>query len=251
MGTRQHRTGQPRSTEDLIDALAFEIVSGRMQPGAKLLPELELAGSYGLSRTAVREALKLLSEKGLIVSKRRVGTLVQPKYKWNILDPRVLGWIGAQPHDPELEASVLEVRRALEPEAASLAASRATLAEIAAIGETVDKMRAANRRSDFLGADAEFHQRVMAASHNPVFVQLSRSLQAAIEHVLLLTSEAVEDLSPALQLHTEVLTAIRRQNPDEARDAMGRIIARAIEDLAKRENTAHPSEGANGWRPVG
>mgnify|MGYP001627890334 CR=1 FL=1 len=235
MDAPQRLDHRPKTTEDLIETLAQEIVGGRREPRSKLLPEVELAMSYGLSRTAVREALKLLAEKGLVASRRRVGTLVQPRTEWNILDPKVLGWIGAQPHDPELEASILEIRLALEPEAAALAAMRATLPEIAGIGASVDAMRDADTKADFLKADAAFHQQVMAASHNPVFRQFSRSLQAAIEHVLLVTADAVEDLTPAIRVHMDVLTALRQQNPEDARQNMRQTILLAIDDLGNRE----------------
>ncbi|WP_417259939.1 FadR/GntR family transcriptional regulator [Celeribacter sp.] len=223
-----------KTTDDLIEMLGQEIVSGQRPPRSKFLPEVELATTYGLSRSAVREALKFLAEKGLLSSRRRVGTLVRPKSEWNILDPKVLGWIGAQPHDPELEASILEIRLAIEPEAAALAAARANLPEIAAIGATVDAMRDAATRDDFLEADANFHQQVVAATHNPAFRQFSKSLRAAIEHVLLITADAVEDLSPALRIHMEVLQAIRQQDSDLARQKMREIILLAIDDLRNR-----------------
>ncbi|MDO6781954.1 MULTISPECIES: FadR/GntR family transcriptional regulator [unclassified Marinovum] len=234
MEAQQSVEQQPKTTDDLIEMLGQEIISGKRAPGSKFLRETDLARTYGLSRTAVREALKFLVEKGLISSRRRVGTLVQPRSEWNILDPKVLGWIGAQPHDPVLEASILEIRLALEPEAAALAAKRATLSEIAAIGATFDAMRDAATRSDFLKADADFHQLVMAATHNPAFLQFSRSLRAAIEHVLSITGGAVEDLSPALRIHQDVLNAIRQQDPDLARQKMRENILLAIDDLTRR-----------------
>src|SRR5689334_16119760 len=115
-----------RNTKRVLDTIARElgsaIVSGRLQPGHVLESELEASAHRHVSRTAYREALRMLSAKGLINSRPRAGTRVSPMPEWHMLDPDVLAWLFSDAPRPEMLHSLFELRTIIEPAAAALAA---------------------------------------------------------------------------------------------------------------------------------
>src|SRR5215471_18446495 len=149
--TMQRKAAVPRRAqlprENLHHILAQDIgariLKGEFAPGALLPREAEWGRSYGVSRTAVREAIKMLMAKGLIVSRPKIGSRVQPRSSWNLLDRDVLAWYCAATDYRHFLASMQQVRHILEPEAAALAASNHTAAQLAAIESALDGMGAA------------------------------------------------------------------------------------------------------------
>ena len=100
------------------------IVSGAVAEGEFLPRESELAEQFGVSRQAVREALKVLAAKGLVTSRRRAGTFVVPRANWNLLDPDVIAWHPPEKFSPAFLRDIIELRRLIEPAAAAFAAER-------------------------------------------------------------------------------------------------------------------------------
>ena len=117
-----HEKRKPRVKREIVAALARRILSGEIQPSEYLPKESELCAQYGVSRTVIREATKVLESKGLLRSRSRVGTRVLEASEWNMLDPDLLALASSDFHDPRFVDSLMEARRIIEPAAAELAA---------------------------------------------------------------------------------------------------------------------------------
>lgn len=208
--------------EQIVRALAADILTGRYAPGEKLPLEADLLERFGVSRTALREGLKTLAAKGFLSVKTRVGTRVTDPVHWNYFDKEVLTWKVSGGMDPDFHRQLAEVRRAVEPAAAALAAERRTPQDLTTMRAAVAAMRAEERSEyGFAQADLALHLAVGAASQNPMM----RSLASVIETALL----EVFTLSPPtrnLALHGETVAAHERiVDRIEARDGPGAAAA--------------------------
>ena len=179
----QRKTTLPRRAElhrenlhhILAQDIGARILKGEFAPGSLLPREAEWGRSFGVSRTAVREAIKMLMAKGLIVSRPKIGSRVQPRSSWNLLDRDVLAWYCAATDYRHFLASVQQVRRILEPEAAALAASNHTPAQLADIEAAFVDMRLADSVGAWNAADVRFHLAILAAAGNELLVPLDSS----------------------------------------------------------------------------
>jgi DNA-binding FadR family transcriptional regulator len=225
----------------LLDELGRRILGGLYPPGAPLPTELQLCAEFGVSRTAMREATKMLAAKGLVVARKRAGTLVQDRDNWNRLDPDVLSWMDAAPPDPEFVRGLIEARLAIEPAAAQLAAQRATLNDLALIESGYLAMRAADLRdlSACASADVDFHVSILKASHNPVFSGLASLIAQALANSFRLTTSVSKSYAKTLDAHGDVLEAIRLRQPELAASRMRALIDIASTDL-KATTVAKP-----------
>lgn len=190
----------------IVQALGEDILSGRYAPGAKLPPEPELLARFGVSRTSLREAIKTLSAKGLLVAKTRVGTKVADRESWNYFDPEVLAWKVRAGMDAEFRRHLVQVRLAIEPAAAELAAAQRSDEDLKAMHEAVGAMRReVSSEYDFAQADLALHIAVGTASRNPMM----RSVASVIETALL---EAFTLSTPVRSeaLHRETVDAHQR-----------------------------------------
>lgn len=152
-----------------VDTLGKRIATGIYPQHSTLAIEQELAASLGVGRNALREAVKVLSGKGLISTAPRSGTKVRPRDEWNMLDPDVLGW-HADPETAtrEFMLDLIELRRIIEPKAAELAAKRATKEDVARILSAYEAMANSKTFQERLETDIEFHTAILKASHNSV-----------------------------------------------------------------------------------
>lgn len=192
--------------DQIVRALAQEILSGGLAPGEKLPVEADLLDRFGVSRTALREAMKTLAAKGFLNVKTRVGTRVTDPLNWNYFDKEVLAWHALDGMDAAFRRHLAEVRRALEPPTAALAAQRRTARDLAAMRSAVEWMRReCESEYAFARADLSLHLAIGAASQNPMM----RSLASVIETALL---EAFTLSSPTRvpQLHRETVDAHER-----------------------------------------
>jgi DNA-binding FadR family transcriptional regulator len=202
--------------------LGEDVISGRFAPGEKLPPEPDLRARFGVSRTSLREAVKTLTAKGLLVVKTRVGTKVSEPLHWNLFDPEVLSWKVRTGMDADFRRHLAEVRRAVEPAAAELAALRRTDEDVVAMRNAVAAMRIETTSEyGFARADLSLHLAIGAASGNPMI----RSVAGVIETALL---EAFT-LSPptrAPDLHRDTVDAHEKiVDRIEARDGPGAAAA--------------------------
>jgi len=216
------------SSHDQIAAiLGTEILQGIHRPGANLPPEPQLIERFQVSRTVMREVMKTLTAKGLVAAKTRIGTRVLDPGSWNYFDPDVLAWRLRMGLDNEFRVSLTEIRRALEPMAAALAARRRTPADIASLRACVSLMaESGHTRQTFTEADLGFHLAVATASGNP----LIRSIAAVIEAALaasLAQSSPVDDSGDheiTVNTHAAVVDAIEAREEQAAGAAMLKVI---------------------------
>ena len=179
LGGRDGKTGwrPARFASVVVDELARRIVSGELAEGDLLPTEPALCDQFGFSRTVIREALKLLEERGLVRVEQGRGTSVQPRSSWDLLDPVVLRLALAHDADLSLFDDLITVRRVLEREMARAAATRLTEQDLAALAETLEQMEAAHDDYDrFRGLDLAFHATLMTASGNEVGLTVVRTI---------------------------------------------------------------------------
>lgn len=237
------RSRRPRVMPDVIRVLATEILSRRYPVGTTLPRETDLGEEFGVSRTVIREALKVLAAKGLVVSRPRVGTIVCDEENWNILDPQVMAWHGPDYFNPRLFDAILEMRRTIEPRVTALAAKRATLQEIADLDVAWRGMAAAGPDVDrFAACDSTFHQIIYAASHNPIFRQIGGLIDTALKLTLEATAHSAEQRDEAVKEHFAVVEALRLRDETAALHAANSILDLAERDLkrakARKSKTA-------------
>jgi DNA-binding FadR family transcriptional regulator len=192
---------------------------------------------FGVSRTVLREAMKTLAGKGLIRSRARIGTRVREKDAWNLFDPEVLIWHAQNGFDLAFLRYLNEMRIALEPEAAALAAVRRTPAQLQQIYGWVDRMGAVNvSAEEFVKADLNFHLSVAAAAANPFFRSISTFIEVALV-ALLTTSSPVESVARHTQsvaAHRAIADAIARRQAEHASIAMRVVIEQGIAASLKK-----------------
>lgn len=202
------RRGQVKS---VVDIVGQRIASGEYSEGETLPVEQQLADSLSVGRNALREAIKVLSGKGLISTAPRSGTKIRPRDEWNMLDPDVLSW-HADPETatPEFLLALLEIRRIIEPKAAELAAVRATREDVTAILAAYDDMQRYHEDSDHrVEADIRLHSTILAASHNPFIAHFKHAVATYLKAHFKIGGDADEEkIQQDLQLHHDVAWSI-------------------------------------------
>lgn len=154
----------------LAEKLAQRILKGEFAPGTILPGEMELGELFGVSRTAVREAVKTLTAKGMVLPRPRIGTRVMPQNNWNFLDKELLGWWMTEDNFPEVITYFLVMRTCLEPQACALAAQYGTDAQKAALKSTLNEMvalKTAFERQRWVDIDVAYHEQIYEMSGNP------------------------------------------------------------------------------------
>lgn len=234
MTTTPAADGPPRTPGvglhgDVLDVLGAEIVSGAAPVGSVLRID-RLDERFGVSRSVVREAVRVLSSMGLVETRRRVGVMVRPRTEWNVFDPRVIRWRLDGPGREEQLLSLGELRRGFEPVAAGLAAERATGEQCARMAAAVMEMQVQARARDleaYLAADQVFHATMLEASGN----EMLAALAGVVGEVL--AGRTHHDLMPArpeqvaIRLHSDVAQAIGAGDAAAATTAMTAIIDEA------------------------
>lgn len=224
---------RPRVQKNVTRTIATDIFTDVFPAGAFLPTENELCLRYGVSRTVIRESLKILESKGLVRGRSRVGTVVCAREDWNILDQQVLEWIGPRIVELDILSCVLDARRAIEPFAAEFAAERATVQDVAEIERAWEMMRDAEGDLEaFTQADVAFHTALLKASHNQVFMQLASIIRAALEFSLHASNEVVERRDEAVEVHRQLVEALRMRDKAAARDCSNRMLNVAARDIA-------------------
>lgn len=215
----------------IVEQLGREIVSGDIAESGRLPVEAELCERFGVSRPVIREVTKALASKGLVVSKPRVGTIVRSRRHWNLLDPEVLDWlIQALPESRFLDM-LFEVRLAIEPNAAALAAVNATEADIVEIAGAYRQMAAASTREELLEPDIRFHQSIMDATHNELMSYIGNTLHAALSASIRLTSRHPNTHELSLPRHEAVYKAIAKGDARAAGTAMESLLRESRKDF--------------------
>ncbi len=210
-------------TYGMVDTLGRAIVTGHYD-GQRFPIEAELAIQHGVSRSVVRESVKMLTAKGLLSARPRQGTIVQPLPFWNMFDTDVLDWLLDRKFSLELLTHFNELRVAIEPMAAMLAAQRADPPELARIDDGFQRMAAAEAGDDDpLEADIAFHVAILSASGNPFYRQFQDVVRTALRTSIRFTNR-YKGRTASLPAHRAVLDAIRAGDVDGAGRAMRTII---------------------------
>ena len=223
-------------TFGMLDALGRAIVTGSYEQ-RRFPTEAELATEHSVSRSVTREAVKMLTAKGLLTARPRKGTTIQPSSSWNLFDPDVLRWLLERKFSLELLRQFSELRIAIEPAAAALAAREADAAAIEAIEAGYARMEAVERdEDDALDADVAFHIAILNACGNPFYRQFRDVVATALQTSIRFTSRftgRTDDLPrhrASLPAHRAVLDAIRGHDAQGAHEAM-RVIISDVMDL--------------------
>jgi DNA-binding FadR family transcriptional regulator len=215
-----------------LDRLGEAIVAGRYPPGSGVPPEPQLCEAYGVSRTVVREAIKSLVAKGLLITGPKVGTRVLPADRWNWFDPEVVAWQARTGLTREFLRDLQELRLLVEPAAARLAAERATAPDIAAIEAAYLGMKAAiEQGGDYVAHDLAFHQGLLRACGNRMLVQMGKALAALLRTSFELSSTRPDAPALSLPLHKAVLDAVIARSPLKAQRASLKLVDSAQADL--------------------
>jgi GntR family transcriptional regulator, galactonate operon transcriptional repressor len=197
--------------------------------------ETALSEQFGVSRTVVREAIKVLASKGLVETRPKVGTQVRPRRHWNLLDSDVLAWrYEAGPDEGFLE-DISEVREIIEPPAAAFAAKRATDDEVTEILTWCTRMEeaAADDGTDYIDADMAFHTAILDACHNDLLAQLSDTITMALRLSRRLTVTVPGSSLAAMPAHWAVAQAIGERDPGAAERAMRALLCVTASDIGQ------------------
>lgn len=215
-------------SQRMVQELGRTIICGEFVDDS-LPTEAELCDKFGVSRSAVREAVKMLSAKGLITSKPRQGIRIQPEDQWNIFDPDLLRWVLESKPSLHVLKEFLQVRIAIEPEAAALAARYADESKLAAIEKALEGMRQAEGNSqEDLEADIAFHVSILYASNNRFYIRLRDFISTALRVSISHTNPIKGNHEGVVEDHSKVFNAIKNRNPERARQAMLALIDEAL-----------------------
>ena len=232
----------------VVHELGRRIVGGTCPPGQALPNEEELCRELGVSRTALRESVKVLAAKGLVESRPRIGTRVRANEDWNLLDPDVLAWRCATLPDAHFVLQLNEMRQIIEPASAALAARNRSVAQLRQIEDAFAAMAAADNIDEWVGADLQFHTAILTATNNPLLRPLAAMIRSALESLLGVSARKAGDFKVALPEHEKVLAAIRAQDGDAAQARMNELLAdtraRLIKPSPRTRTTAASARSA-------
>lgn len=228
---------KPMATRNLhgqvVQELGQMIVGGRLAPGEGLPREEVLAEKLKVSRTALREAMKVLVAKGLIESRQRTGARVREAVHWNQLDADVLAWrCASMPTDSFVE-KLVEMRELIEPAAAAAAAKRRTPEQLTALRAAYEAMAAADDLDAWAKADLSFHESMLRATNNELMVSLFAVIATALETFFVLSARNAENFKLALPHHEKVYEAVRKRQPEVAREAMLRMVGESHDNIRR------------------
>ncbi|MCX5208377.1 FadR family transcriptional regulator [Kitasatospora sp. NBC_00240] len=224
-----------------VEIIGERIIRGTYAPGASIYPD-QIEQELGVSKTVVREALRVLASKGLIGSRQKRGTFVRPRSDWNLLDSDLLRWQGLGIPDATFLDNLGEVRSIVEPAGARLAAERRDEADLAALEDALERMAAAGSDAHAaVEADLAFHRVLLAAAHNELLTRMEVVIEAGLrvrDHIV----HGSDHSADAVPAHRAVLDAVRAREPEAAARAVHDLLAQAtadlhhlIDDAARRE----------------
>jgi DNA-binding FadR family transcriptional regulator len=231
----EHRTMHGR----VVEWIGLRIVSGEFDSGSQLPNETDLGARLSVSRGAVREAVKALAAKGLVEPRPRIGTIVLPRQRWNLMDRAVVGWHG-RAEDTRFLHDLLELRLMVEPMAARFAAERASAAQVATLaaayaGMAEHAIALPAAEEAFVAADLAFHLTILRASGNQLVEQLGQLLETGLRHALKATSHLPDGVRTTLPLHHAILVAVRAGRPVAAERAARRLLETTVAAIGTQE----------------
>jgi DNA-binding FadR family transcriptional regulator len=216
----------------VTDRIGISIVRGDIVAGDTLPSEMQICEMIDVSRTVVREAIRTLTGKGLVESRPKSGTRVRPPQQWNQLDPDVLRWRLETSDMDSYLAKLFQLRCAVEPAAAALAAIRAGEEDLARIRSGYEGMVAAKVNEKFVAADIAFHQAIYFATRNEFFWPIAQMFEITLRQSFTIAARG-SHRARALLEHRAVLDAIATRNAEAAREATDVLLKHSANDLVK------------------
>lgn len=227
-----HEEGGLRIHQAIARQLGTAIVAGVHKPGDIFEGEIEAAERLGVSRTAYREAVRILVAKGMLESRPKAGTRVLPRSRWNVLDPEMLAWMFAGEPDPAFVRDLFELRGVIEPAAAELAARRRTDAQLSAMEQALTSMRDHGLSTEEgRAADRRFHHAILAATQNDALAALASSVGAAVSWTTTFKQRKKSPPRDPFADHRAVFDAIALRDAGGARSAMAELLRLALADM--------------------
>ncbi|MFO1032875.1 MAG: FadR/GntR family transcriptional regulator [Hyphomicrobiales bacterium] len=209
-------------------AIGERILGGEFKPGALLPNEADWGKTYEASRTVVREAIKSLTAKGLIQSRPKIGSRVEPRSRWNMLDRNVLAWHRAAMDRRAFLHSTQEARRLIEPGIAALAARKHTPAQLDRLLSALEAMKTtmkdARPPAPAVSADVEFHEALLACANNELLMPFAIIIEQALSNLFDFTTARNPHHGQALKLHENIVRAVAAADATAARDAMRALL---------------------------
>ena len=225
----------------IVHKLGTDILSGKYAPGDVLSGEVAFAEELKVSRSAYREAIQVLTAKGLVASRPKAGTRVLPRDRWNLLDPEVLGWAFAGEPDIDFVRSLFELRAIVEPAAARFAARRRDKDDLKTMREALTAMRRHTLTTEAgRAADRDFHNAILSATRNDALMTLSASIGAAVNWTTQFKQRARDLPRNPIPDHVRVYDAIAAGDEEAAAEAMNVLVDLALDDT--RSAMADPGE---------
>lgn len=219
--------------------LAVQILAGALPVGHLFPNEVEHAEQLGISRSALREAFRVLGAKGLVNSRPKAGTRVSERRCWSFLDIDVLAWQFEAEPSPTFLGSLFELRRVVEPAAAALAAQRRSAAQIADMANALEVMdRHGLATETGRAADQRFHSILIEATGNEPLMALSSSIMAAIAWTTIYKQRKSASPRDPMPEHRKLHDAIASGNPAKASRAMSDLLKLALADTQIALNAA-------------
>jgi len=228
------------------------IMEGRYKPGDLLIGEIASSERLAVSRTAYREAVRILAAKGLVESKPKVGTKVSARHKWHLLDPDVLAWAFESEPDLDLLESLFELRDIVESAAASFAAMRRTTEQLDQMRDAIERM-ARHTLATEAGrqADQDFHATLLQATNNPYIMSLTTGVSAAVNTTTMFKQRSRPLPRDPVPDHLRVFQAIADRSAERAHKEMSALIRLALQDIpvsnrarAQQKKKAKPKRGS-------
>lgn len=211
--------------------IGIKIATGKYKPGSLLTGEIIASDRLKVSRTAYREAVRILAAKGLVESRPKVGTRVNPKDKWHLLDPDVLAWIFEYEPDDTMLENIFELRKIIEPNVAALAAERASKQDLSEMAIALEGMALHGLGvEEGRRADQDFHATLLRASGNAFLASLTSSISAAITWITVFRIRHQGLVRDGVPVHRKVYEAVASRNPKLAFKAMENLIEQGLED---------------------
>jgi DNA-binding FadR family transcriptional regulator len=228
------RPSRARDTlhESVTRTLALRVIQAERAAEPLLFPnEAGLCRQLDISRSILREAVKVLADKGMVEVRPRSGTRSRPRAEWNLLDSDILSWEIELEPDARLLRDLCEVRLAIEPTASGFAALRASARELGEIQRCLDQREIsvhARKTEEAVALGVQFQAAVVEASHNALFRHLNSLIRRPLEIALSRTGRAPASLILELESHRTLFEAIRKRDPLAARAASERIVGLAM-----------------------
>ncbi|WP_340676919.1 FadR/GntR family transcriptional regulator [Paraglaciecola sp.] len=223
-----NKTFSGNFTRHIVQSLGKAIALGEHPQGEPLQAEALLCGSFEASRTVLREAVKMLTAKGMLDARPRRGTIVLPESQWNLSDPDILNWMLERKGSLPIIAEFVDMRLAIEPAATGLAALNLNNASRQTLNLAIARMEAAaNGEDDHLDADIAFHVGILEASNNRFFWNMRHTIEVALRFSIRMTNRFKGVGHASVDDHRQVLNFILAGDQQGAEDAMRALLNEA------------------------